>query len=98
MTLAEYHKYLKTELEGGLYVNIFIHGGPSDIWFARRDYYTVKGGLVYMIEGKKLHRSGDDLEKLKVECMRVGKYDQRKLYYSKTTDLTYAQIKKALSL
>ena len=86
------------ELEGGLFADISLTYLRGD-YFARKDYYTVKDGLVYVINpDNSLYATGDSLNSMK-HCHRVGMYDPEKKYKSGVCKThSYAAFKKLLGL
>ena len=85
------------ELEGGLFVEISLTFCGRD-YVARRDFYTVKDGLVYSFVDGVLYATGDSLWNVERDCKRIGKYNPAKKYTPKSSTLSYSEAKKALKL
>jgi hypothetical protein len=98
MTMEEYLSEISKECEGMLFVDISLSGGSCGYWFAHKDYYTVKNGKVYIIEGNQLTDSKDSLEDLYTQCLKVGKYFEGKTYKRSVREFRYKDLKKLLRL
>lgn len=80
------------ELENGVFVEISLQY-IVDAYVARKDYYTVKGGVVYALSDTSApFATGDTLWDVKRDCHRIGDYDKTKSYQNKTCSFEYSDI------
>lgn len=84
---------LKKKYEGKLFVHIYLLH-YSKTFVVNKDYYTVKDGLVYILEKGKLTPSKDTLFDLSLDCIMVGKYNPNKTYKRKIKEYSYSEFKK----
>ena len=86
------------ELEGGLFAEISLRYCGRD-YVARKDLYTVKDGLVYIInKDGSLYATGDCLYHVQRDCHKIGKYNPNDKNQSKSSEFSYSLIKKILKL
>ena len=85
-------KHLATELEGGLFVEIFLCSIFGKTWGLQKVYYTVEGGAVYDVSNGRKDPTGDRLIEISSACRRIGDYDPEVRYEMEIRDFTYAQI------
>jgi hypothetical protein len=97
ITDTEIEIALAKEMEGRAYEHIWVNN-MSDAFFVAKDFYTVKGGEVYMINDGILQRSGDTLLTLKSESRYIGKYNPNKVYKGKRGSMSQVEIKRRLKL
>jgi len=93
----EIHNMLSPKMEGGLFEVVTIMFVCGEFW-ARKDFYTVQNGAVFIIEAKGLAASGDSLLELDKESQRVGKYDKGKTYPSVSRAFSFEEMKEILKL
>jgi hypothetical protein len=89
----EVERYLAKELEGGLFVEIFLIAF-GDTYSAQRIYYTVENGRVFELSERGKSPSGDTMISVKASCRRVGLYDSLRTYPRQIKDFNYADIQK----
>ena len=84
---VELNNHFAEKFEGGLFINICLlqYGGEITV---NKDYYTVKNGLVFMVNDGKEQFSHDSLLSIETDCMRVGKYNPEKIYKRKMKTYT----------
>lgn len=92
-----YTKELSEKFEGKLLANIEFFNIFGDSFLITRRFYTVKDGLVYIIEkDQSLYATGDSLIDTNVECKIVGKYNPKTKYKVKQLKLKYSELIKML--
>lgn len=98
ITDTQIENALSKELEGKVFEHVYVTNS-GDTFFCGKDFYTVKGGQVYLI-GKDgvLQPSGDTLLSIKSECRYIGNYSPDKLYKGTRNSMKQSEIKKALKL
>lgn len=85
-------KHLATELEGGLFVEIFLLSIFGKSWGLQKVYYTVEKGVVYEVCNGNKYPTGDKLLEVSSTCRRIGDYDPEMRYEMEIRDFSYAQI------
>lgn len=86
------------KLEGGLFAEISLRYCGRD-YVARKDLYTVKNGLVYLVKADgSLYATGDLLWHIQRDCHKIGKYNPDNKNQFKSKSFSYAEIKKTLNL
>lgn len=103
---------LKIEMEGKVYQHVYVTN-MEDTFYCSLDFYTVKGGVVFVIEENKslpydsrgryagqykLTASGDTLFDLKRECVYYGPFNEGASYKSTRATLTQKEVISALGL
>lgn len=64
------------QAEGNLFVHRHFFDMASQTFWYTQDYYTVKNGVVMIVEeGGKLTKSGDSAFQLQSDCQLLGPYD-----------------------
>jgi hypothetical protein len=84
-------------MQGYVYEHIWVTGMGADL-FVHKDYYMVKGGIVYLINNGKMQPSEDSLMTLQTDGRRFERYKEGKIYKSRTVRTTYAEFKRKLKL
>lgn len=79
--------------EGKLFEHIYLlHYG--DLFTLCTDYYTVKEGLVVLVNNNSFQYSGDKLEILSNDCIEIGRYSPDCAYPMKRKQYTHKEFKK----
>jgi hypothetical protein len=95
--MNDIEKSLRPQMEGGVYEHVWFTN-MEDTFFCAKDYYTVKNGVVLLINDGVEQKSGDTLLDLKSSTRFVGRYSSDKVYKGKRATMKQSQIKKALKL
>lgn len=69
---------LLQENEGKLFVNRFFTSMFSKTFFFHEDFYTIKDGIIYILEPDgTIYASEDDIYTLLANCQLIGVYDPK---------------------
>lgn len=88
------NKLLK-ESEGQLFVHIWLSHFGETYWL-RSDYYAVKNGFIYLVNGDKEQLSTDNIMDLKTQCVHVDEYIAGTKYNGASKEFSYFELKKLL--
>ena len=83
-------KKVAADFEGKLFVNISMCQYKGSIGVSKH-YYTVKSGIVYMINEHGEQPTGDTLLTISAECKAIGKYHPERKYKSSHKTYTVSQ-------
>lgn len=97
MTIQEYKAHLAKEMEGRLYLHVYLQFA-FEKYQVSADYYTVKNGEVYMVNNGIEQKTGDDLGDTKSQCEFVGQYNPKEIYNREYKTYSPLEIKKMLKL
>lgn len=90
-------EHLVKEMEGMVYEHIWItHAFGS--YYVVKNIYLIKDGLVHEINGPNSHPTGDTLFEIHTKCDRLGKYNPKKAYKTKSYNCTASELKEKLGL
>jgi hypothetical protein len=87
---------ISKQKEGKLFEHISLLSYYDNSFTLCADYYTVKDGLVLLVNDGKEQYSGDTIETLVVDCIEIGQYDPNRVYPMKRKHYTHKEIKKLL--
>jgi hypothetical protein len=90
---SEEEAYFAKKYEGKLFVDIsmFKFGNSFTI---NKDFYTVIGGKVCMVNDGKQQFTGDTMFDLSKDCKQIGIYHPEKIYKRVIKEYTYSEFKK----
>jgi hypothetical protein len=89
--------HLAKEMEGMVYESIWImHAFGS--YYVVKNFYLIKGGVVYELNNGKSHPTCDTLFDTHTKCSRLGKYNSRKVYKTKSYNCSASELKSKLGL
>ncbi len=93
----EIEHHLAKEMEGMIYESIWVmHAFGS--YSVVKNFYLIKNGIVYEINGDRSHPTGDSLFDTHTNCHRLGKYNPRKTYKTKSYNCPASELKEKLGL
>ena len=95
--MEDIEQSLRPQMEGKVYEHVWVTN-MEDTFFCSKDYYTVKKGIVLLINDGIEQESGDSLMNLNASARYVGRYSADKVYKGKRTTVKQSEIKKALKL
>ena len=88
------NQYLAKKYEGKLFVCIDLLKSFGNSYTINKDYYTVKNGIVYMVNDGKEFATGDKLLSIQTNCKQIGIYYPNKIYKRIMKTYTYSEFKK----
>lgn len=93
----EVENHLAKEMEGIVYESIWLmHAFGS--YYVTKNFYLVKGGIVYELNGEHSHPTGDTCFEVHTKCARLGKFNPRKTYKTKSYNCPASDLKEKLGL
>lgn len=94
---AEIERHLEKEMEGKMYEHIWIMYAFGS-YFITKNYYFVKGGVVYEISENRELPTGDTLFNTQKDCYCIGKRNSRRNYKTKSYSCTPKELNAKLKL
>lgn len=89
--------HLAKEMEGMVYEDIWImHAFGS--YYVVKNFYLIKAGIVYELNNGRSHPTGDTLFNTHTRCSRLGKYNPKKSYKTKSYNCSASELKEKLDL
>jgi hypothetical protein len=89
----EFQDFLIKKYEGKLFVDISMLKFGKSIMI-NKDFYTVKGDKVCMVNDGKEQFTDDKLMNIEIDCIQIGIYHPEKIYKRVMKDYTYSEFKK----
>jgi hypothetical protein len=94
---SEIENHLAKEMEGMIYEHIWIHHAFGS-YYVVKNFYRIEKGIVFEINGDNSHPTGDTLFDTHTKCHRLGKYNPRKTYKTKSYNCPASELKTKLGL